>query len=108
MAGIPSGGQQLTPNPNVFARAGFGGDIWGANGGGDVAIGGGVSGVAGWDERLAATISDGQTCANYEQSPIPVPAKGAPTQSVLTQTSQGALSRGSFDDTLFSGGSTQG
>ena len=66
MAGQASGGQQLTPNPNVFARASLGGDVWGANGGGATAIGGGVAGQAGWDERIAPAQSRGQTAANYE------------------------------------------
>jgi hypothetical protein len=29
-----TGGQKLTPYPNIFAPAGMGGDLWGANGGG--------------------------------------------------------------------------
>lgn len=29
-----NGGQTLTPNPDVYAPAGMGGDLWGANGGG--------------------------------------------------------------------------
>lgn len=33
-----NGGQVLTPNPDVLARAGMGGDVWGANGGGAVPV----------------------------------------------------------------------
>jgi hypothetical protein len=108
VAGQASGGQKLTPNPNVSALAGNGGDIWGANGGSATPIGNGVTGVKGWDERIAATISDGQTAANLEVQPIPVKAKGAPTQSVQSQTSNGSLSQQSFDDALPAGGSNAG
>jgi hypothetical protein len=103
-----AGGQQLTPNPNVTAVAGMGGDKWGANGGGINPIGGGVTGVQGWDERLKVTTSDGQRTTTYEVNPIPVIAKGAPTQSVLSQVSNSALSELSFDDTLPGGGSHAG
>jgi hypothetical protein len=41
-----SGGQNLTPYQNVFAPAGFGGDRWGANGGGQVAVGGPLPALA--------------------------------------------------------------
>ncbi len=34
MVKTASGGQNLTPYQNVTAPAGFGGDLWGANGGG--------------------------------------------------------------------------
>lgn len=108
MAGGPSGGQTLTPNPNVNAPAGIGGDKWGANGGGIVPIGNGVTGTKGWDERVAATISDGQTCGNLEQAPIPLTNKGAPTLSVQTQLSKAALAQTSFDDALLTAGSFQG
>lgn len=108
MAGQASGGQTLTPNRNVTAVAGWGGDKWGAYGGGITPIGGGVTGVTGWDERVVATASNGQTADNYEQSPIPVNAKGAPTQSVLTKQANATLSGTSFDDALTSGGSNQG
>jgi hypothetical protein len=33
-----NGGQTLTPNQDVLAVAGMGGDVWGANGGGAVPI----------------------------------------------------------------------
>jgi hypothetical protein len=48
------------------------------------------------------------TAANYEQSPIPVTNKGAPTQSVLTQQANAALAGTSLDDALAAGGSNQG
>jgi hypothetical protein len=108
MTGQASGGQILTPNPNVVAVAGRGGDKWGANGGGITPIGGGASGQTGWDERVAPAQVRGQTAENYEQSPIPVTVKGAPTQSVLTQQSNAALGGLSKDSALAAGGSNQG
>jgi hypothetical protein len=108
VAGQASGGQTLTPNRNVNAPAGFGGDKWGANGGGITPVGNGVTGPTGWDERVKAAQSNGATAANYEQSPIPITVKGAPTQSVLTQQSNAALAGTSFDDALAAGGSNQG
>jgi hypothetical protein len=107
MAGQASGGQTLTPNPNVSAPAGLGGDLWGANGGGITPIGGGVTGQTGWDERIAPAQVRGLTAGNLELSPIPVNAKGAPTQSVVTQESNATLSGGSFDDALPTGGANQ-
>lgn len=108
MAGQASGGQSLTPNLNVVAPAGIGGDLWGANGGGITPVGGGVTGQTGWDERVAPAQSNAATAANYEQSPIPVTVKGAPTQSVLTKQANAALAGTSFDDALAAGGSNQG
>jgi hypothetical protein len=105
VAGQPSGGQTLTPNPNVNAPAGLGGDRWGANGGGITPIGGGVSGVSGWDERVAATVSDGQTPANYQLNPA---NRGAPMQPLQQQVSIGAESQLGLDDALPLGGSNQG
>lgn len=108
MTGHASGGQSLTPNPNVEALAGIYGDQWGANGGGSTPIGGGVTGQAGWDERVAPAQGRGQTAGNYQQSPIPVTAIGAPTQSVLTQQANAALVGTALDDGLAAGGSNQG
>ncbi|MGH6878558.1 MAG: hypothetical protein ACREHV_14445 [Rhizomicrobium sp.] len=108
MAGGASGGQKVTPDPNVFAPGGTRGFRWGANGGGQDPIGGGVTGDTGWDERVAPAQSRGQTVENYEQSPIPVTVVGAPTQSVLTQQANAALTGTSFDDALAAGGSYQG
>jgi hypothetical protein len=108
VTGQASGGQNLTPNPNVNAPAGIGGDRWGANGGGITPIGNGVTGPTGWDERVAPAQVRGLTAANYEQSPIPVTNKGAPTQSVLTQQANAALAGTSLDDALAAGGSNQG
>lgn len=108
MTGQASGGQKLTPNPNVEALSGIYGDQWGANGGGATPIGGGVTGQTGWDERVAPAQGRGQTAGNYEQSPIPVTAKGAPTQSILTLQADAALVGTALDDGLAAGGSNQG
>lgn len=58
MAGQASGGQNLTPNRNVSAPAGFGGDRWGANGGG-------ITPMAG-SKPVAATLADGETATNLQ------------------------------------------
>lgn len=108
MAGQASGGQTLTPNRNVNAPAGMGGDLWGAYGGGITPVGGGVSGIDGYDKPVAVTLSDGESANNYEVSPIPVSGKGAPTQSLKSQQSSAQLSGQVFDDSLASGGSNAG
>lgn len=108
MTGQASGGQTLTPNPNVEAPSGIYGDMWGANGGAATPIGGGVSGQTGWDERVAPAQGRGQTAGNYQQSPIPVTNQGAPTQSVGTQQSVAVILGSSLDDALTGGGSNQG
>jgi hypothetical protein len=108
MTGQATGGQTLTPNWNVEAPSGIYGDQWGAYGGGATPIGGGTTGQTGWDERVAPAQGKAMTAANYEQSPIPVTAKGAPTQSVLTQQARAALTTTSLDDALTAGGSNQG
>lgn len=99
MAGGISPGQTLTPNPNVTAVAGMGGDVWGANGGGAVPIGGGVAGASGYTYPVAMTIADGQTAANY----LP----GTPS-TVKAQESNAALSGQTLDTSLASGGSNAG
>lgn len=108
MTGQASGGQKLTPNPNVTATAGQGGNKWGANGGGIGPIGGGVAGQTGWDERVAPAQSRAQTAENYQLSPIPVSNKGAPMLTALTQQGTAALAGTSVDGNLAAGGSNQG
>lgn len=93
MAGIVSGGQKLTPNPNVNAPAGRGGDKWGANGGGIAPMGG--------SKPIAATMSDCETSGNYKP-----PA--APPQALDQQISAAALSAQTLDSSVAAGGSTQG
>ena len=103
MAGTISPGQKLTPNLNVFALAGNGGSIWGANGGGSVAVGGGVAGQTGFTKPIAATVADGETSANY----IPTTTKGL-TQTVIGQEGTAALSGQTLDSALVGGGSNAG
>jgi len=67
------GGQTLTPNPNVNAPAGNGGDRWGANGGG-----------------IAPTVEPQGVLANASRC---VRALNN-TFDVNNQTIQGAMSRG--------------
>jgi hypothetical protein len=105
MAGSVSPGQTLTSNPNVLAVAGMGGDVWGANGGGAVAIGGGAVDQTGYVKPIAITPSDCETATNY----IPVVVNRAPpARSVLGQMNVDALSGQTQDSALASGGSNAG
>ena len=108
MAGQASVGQRLTPNPNVFAHAGTGGDTWGANGGGQVAVGGGAVDQTGYVKPIAITPSDCETATNYIPSALPVTAKGPITRTVLGQENIGALSGQTQDSALAGGGSNAG
>ncbi len=108
MAGYASGGQKLTPNPNVLAVAGNGGDVWGANGGGAVAVGGGAVDQTGYVKPIAITPSDCETATNYIPSALPVAAKGPPVRAVLGQEAVGQLSNQTLDSTLAAGGSNAG
>jgi Concanavalin A-like lectin/glucanases superfamily len=91
VTGPPSGGQLLSPNWNgvqgaplnpIFVngarppvlnqptytaqpQAGYGGDIWGAYGGGVTPVGGGVSGPGGYDLPVATTLANAETPTNY-------------------------------------------
>jgi|ERR1700731_3882603 len=105
MSGTVSPGQTLTPNPNVLAVAGTGGDTWGANGGGAVAIGGGAVDQTGYVKPIAITPSDCETATNY----IPVVVNRAPpARSVLGQENIGALSGQTLDSALAAGGRNAG
>lgn len=99
MAGQASGGQKLTPNRDVSAPAGFGGDKWGANGGAIAPC---------TTKSIKQTLSDGETVGNYEQNPIPVTLLGGPTESVLSKVSNAQLSGQTTDSALVAGGSNQG
>lgn len=92
MAGSASGGQSLTPNTNVTAVAGALGEKWGAFGGGIDPIG--------TAKPVAATVSDGETAANYGINTVPV--------SVLGAENTGALSGQALDTALASGGTSLG
>jgi len=99
MAGKASGGQTLTPNPNVLAVGGNGGDVWGVNGGGAIAIGGGATDQTGYVKPIAATPSDCETPANF----IPFPTSRQFT--VLGQQNNASLS-GQVLDSQLGGGTT--
>lgn len=97
-----NGGQTLTPNPNVYAAAGNGGDVWGANGGGATPIGGGATDQTGFVYPVAVAIGDAQLAANY-LSDMP-----DTTRSVLEQESDTLLSALALVTSLNSGGSNAG
>jgi hypothetical protein len=105
MAGTVSPGQMLTPNPNVLAVAGTGGDTWGANGGGAVAVGGGAVDQTGYVKPIAITPSDCETALNYVPSNV---NRAPPARPVLGQENIGQLSGQVSDSTLASGGSNAG
>jgi hypothetical protein len=75
VAGQASGGQTLTPNSNVSAPAGIGGELWGRFGGGIAAIG--------TAKPVAATVSDGETAANYVVDAVPNSVQGAEAVGAL-------------------------
>lgn len=91
MAGIPSGGQKLTPQHDVNAPAGRGGDKWGANGGGIAPCG---------SETVGSSLSYGETQNNYQPD--------STLRAIGVQVSAGALNRQSVDSSIAGGGSTQG
>ena len=91
MAGQASGGQTLTPNKNVTAVAGRGGDKWGANGGDINPVGVGQS--------VGVTLSYGETAANFQVGQ---------SQTVLGNESTGVLDKQTPDASLPAGGSNAG
>jgi hypothetical protein len=95
-----AGGETWTPNPNVTAPAGVGGDKWGANGGGITPVGGGLIGQTGFDTPVKVTVSDGQRGLNYLIDPVNA------NKSVGRQMSDTHLEGHTPDDTLPPGGST--
>jgi hypothetical protein len=73
-SGLAGGGQNLTPYQNVYAPAGIGGDVWGANGGGQTAIAGPLPALANasrgvrqvssiYDAKNNLTVQGGMSCA---------------------------------------------
>ncbi len=108
MAGSVSPGQTLTPNPNVLAVAGMGGDVWGANGGGAIAVGGGATDQTGYVKPVAITPSDCETATNYIPSAAPLTMKGPVIGTVLGQQNNDMLSGQTQDSALASGGSNAG
>lgn len=72
------------PNKNVNAPAGYGGDKWGANGGGITAIGNGTSGQSGWSESVLAAQSDGELASNYIVTDVRQPKSVQSTEANTT------------------------
>ena len=109
-AGAPTSTLNKLGNTPVYNLAnpvaGIGGDRWGAYGGGQTPIGGGVFGPTGYDRPIAVTIPDGERATNYivsggqNQAGAPVSVLGAESDAVLPGTT--------FDDTLPTGDSTTG
>lgn len=92
MAGQASGGQQLTPNKNVTAPAGVGGDLWGANGGGITPVGGAVPAIS----TVKQTLSNGQREAN---APYLLNSYGVATP-LLAAVSTGAVQVNTADNVM--------
>jgi hypothetical protein len=99
-------GQNLSANPNVFAIAQMGGDIWGANGGGAVAVGGGATDQTGFIKPVAVTLGSAESATNY-QDPGLSTANRPLQQSRLGLLNSDALS-GQTQDPLSSVGNNAG
>lgn len=92
-----AGGQNLSPNPNVNAPAGRGGDVWGANGGGVTPY-----------NAPTSTANAQATCQQQSNLLIGGTARQSPAQSILSQESKGALPASTANNSLPTGGSTAG
>lgn len=100
-------GQNLSANPNVFAIAQMGGDIWGANGGGAVAVGGGATDQTGYLKPAVITPSSCETASNFLDS-APLGTVNRPTPGTrLGQMNSDALS-GQTQEPLSSVGNNAG
>jgi hypothetical protein len=100
-------GQNLSANPNVFAIAQMGGDIWGANGGGAVAVGGGATDQTGYLKPAVITPSSCETASNFLDS-APLGTVNRPTPGTrLGQMNSDALS-GQTQEPLSSTGNNAG
>jgi hypothetical protein len=99
-------GQNLSPNPNVFAIAQMGGDTWGANGGGAVAVGGGATDQTGYLKPAVITPSSCETSTNYLDPGLSTTNKPTP-DSRLGRLNKDALS-GQTADPLSSVGNNAG
>jgi hypothetical protein len=99
-------GQNLNPNPNVYAPAGIGGDVWGANGGGQIAIGGGATDQTGFVKPMVVTLGSTESATNY-QDPGLSNANVPLQQSRLGLLNSDALS-GQTQDPLTSAGNNAG
>jgi hypothetical protein len=100
-------GQNLSANPNVNAPAGYGGDLWGANGGGITAIGGGATDQTGFVKPAVITPSSCETASNFLDS-APLGTVNRPTPGTrLGQMNSDALS-GQTQEPLSSVGNNAG
>jgi hypothetical protein len=99
-------GQNLSANPNVFAIAQMGGDIWGANGGGAVAVGGGATDQTGYLKPFVITPSSCESATNYLDPGLSTTNKPTPG-SRLGRLNSDALS-GQTNDPLSSVGNNAG
>jgi hypothetical protein len=84
-------GQNLSANPNVFAPATMYGDKWGANGGDQVAIGGGATDQTGYVKSVVITPSSCESAANYVDAGVGTTNAPAPDASRLGRMNNDAL-----------------
>jgi hypothetical protein len=99
-------GQNLSANPNVFAPATMYGDKWGANGGDQVAVGGGATDQTGYVKPMAITPASCESATNYQDPGLST--ANVPTQkSRLSNLNSDALS-GQTQDPLSSVGNNAG
>jgi hypothetical protein len=100
-------GQNLSANPNVFAPAVMYGDKWGANGGDQVAIGGGATDQTGYLKPVAITPASCETATNFLDS-----APNSTTNRPLADSRLGRLNKdallGQTADPLSSVGNNAG
>jgi hypothetical protein len=100
-------GQNLSANPNVYAPAGYGGDVWGANGGDQNPVGGGATDQTGYLKPTAATPSGCETATNF-QDQLPLGTTNLPTPATrLGQMNSDARS-GQTQEPLSSTGNNAG
>jgi len=100
-------GQNLSANPNVFAPATMYGDKWGANGGDQVAVGGGATDQTGYLKPAVITPSSCETASNFLDS-APLGTVNRPTPGTrLGQMNSDALS-GQTQEPLSSTGNNAG
>jgi hypothetical protein len=101
-------GQNLSPNPNVYAPVyGYGGDKWGANGGDQNPIGGGATDQTGYLKPTAITPCSAETATNF-QDQLPLGTANRPTPATrLGQQNTDALS-GQTQEPLTSTGNNAG
>lgn len=100
-------GQNLSPNPNVFALVQMGGDTWGANGGGAVAVGGGATDQTGYLKPVAITPCDAEMATNFLDAAPQATANRPISATRLGRLNSDAL-LGQIADPLSSSGNNAG